>query len=145
MLKCVPSSNSTGCSRRVHVDFDLENAEPARQLLPELRAKFAGKTEIQGIFAPNYGVLFILEAFSAGTTKFSALVYVGQAMRLGTGLMAAIGDDYNDISMLAGVARSAAPRDAPSDGWSRPPAAGARPRPGGRRGLRQPIARRSVK
>jgi Cof subfamily protein (haloacid dehalogenase superfamily) len=92
----------------------IEHPEPAGQLLPELRSRFVGQIEIQGIFAPNYGV-YILEAFSAGTTKFSALVYVGQAMRLGAGMMAAIGDDYNDISMLAGVARSAAPQDAPPD------------------------------
>ena len=92
----------------------LEHPQPAGQLLSELRSRFAGQIEIQGIFAPNYGV-YILEAFSAGTTKFSAMVYVGQAMRLGVGLMAAIGDDYNDISMLTGVARSAAPQDASPD------------------------------
>ncbi len=92
----------------------IEQPEPAQKILPELKAHFAGRIELHCINAPNYGV-YILEAFSGGTTKLSALVYVGQAMRLGTGAMAAIGDDHNDISMLAGVARSAAPQDAPPD------------------------------
>jgi HAD superfamily hydrolase (TIGR01484 family) len=92
----------------------LEEPAPSAQLLPELKGRFAGKIEIQAIHAPNYGV-HIIEAFSGGTTKLSALVYVGQSMRLGTGVMAAIGDDYNDISMLSGVAFSAAPMDSPEE------------------------------
>jgi hydroxymethylpyrimidine pyrophosphatase-like HAD family hydrolase len=90
--------------------------EPGRtdRIVAGLRRQFAGRIEVQAIFAPNYGV-HIVEAFSAGATKFSALVYVGQGHGIGAGAMAAIGDDHNDLSMLRGVKLSAAPADAPPE------------------------------
>ena len=90
----------------------LEQPERTEEVLEVLRKQFGGAAELHAICAPNYGV-HIVECFASGTTKFSALTYVGQGFRLGSAAIAAIGDDHNDISMLAGVAASAAPADSP--------------------------------
>jgi HAD superfamily hydrolase (TIGR01484 family) len=92
----------------------LEEREQAVLLAADLKRHFAARIEVQDIYAPNYE-LHIVEAFAAGTNKFRAMVYVGQARKLGPGAMAAIGDDNNDLAMLRGAKFSAAPADAPDN------------------------------
>jgi hypothetical protein len=90
----------------------LEEPARAAEVVADVRRRFAGRVEAQAIYAPNYD-LHIVEAFAAGANKFTALVYVGQGLRVGAGAMAAVGDDHNDLAMLRGVGLSAAPADAP--------------------------------
>ena len=77
-----------------------------------LRARFAGRLNIRAILAPNYGV-WIVEAHAAGADKLTALKYVAQAVRLGPGHLAAVGDDINDLPMLQGVGLGVAMAQAP--------------------------------
>lgn len=90
----------------------LAEAERAFELVGVLRERFAGRIEVQAVRLHSYR-LHIVEAFAAGANKLTALVYVGQGHRIGRGAMAAIGDDYNDLPLLEGVAFSATTADAP--------------------------------
>jgi hypothetical protein len=101
------------CVRPLRVSV-LEEPRRADQVVQALRQDFAGRIEVQAIFAPSYGV-HIVEAFSAGANKFTALVYVGQGYGIGPSAMAAIGDDRNDLAMLRGVGLSATTADAPAE------------------------------
>ena len=102
-----------GCVRPLRVSV-LEEPDLAKDLVHALREEFAGRIEIQSIFAPNYGV-HIVEAFAHGANKFTAMIYAGQGYGIGPGAMAAIGDDHNDLAMLRGVAFSATTADAPPE------------------------------
>ena len=90
----------------------LAGADEADEVVRLLRRRFAGRVHAQAIHLPVTGV-HIVEAFAPGADKFRALVYVGQGFRIAAAAMAAIGDDYNDLPMLRGVALSAVPADAP--------------------------------
>ncbi|HET6426891.1 MAG TPA: HAD family hydrolase [Phycisphaerae bacterium] len=92
----------------------LDEEAPADRLLARLRRDFAGRIECQRVHLPHAGV-HVVETFRAGATKLTALAHVGQGYRIAPAAMAAIGDDHNDIPMLAGVGLSAAPADAPEE------------------------------
>lgn len=92
----------------------LEDPAHCMALVARWREAFAGRIEIQAIFAPNYGV-HIVESFAAGVSKMTALSYVGQGYKIPAAAMAAIGDDYNDLPMLRGVSLSATTADAPEE------------------------------
>ena len=79
-----------------------------------LREQFAGRIEVQGIHL-RHADLHVVEAFRAGTNKFTAMVYVGQGYRIAPAAMAAIGDDHNDLAMLTGAGVSATTADAPPE------------------------------
>lgn len=87
-------------------------AAGAEPLALELRRRFEGRLNVNAILAPNYGVM-IVEAHAAGADKFSALTYVAQALRVGPGRIAAVGDDINDLAMLRGVGMGVAMPTAP--------------------------------
>ena len=71
-------------------------------LADRLAERFKGRLTIHAILAPNYGVT-VVEAFSPQASKYNAVVYVAQAHKIGTGRIAAIGDDINDLPMVRGV------------------------------------------
>ena len=48
--------------------------------------------------------MVILEAFANETSKWEALKYIAQGHRIGTGAIAAVGDDVNDLPMIRGAA-----------------------------------------
>ena len=83
-------------------------------LVAALRQQFGGRVEAQGIYL-RHADLHIVEAFRAGTNKFTAMVYVGQGDRISPAAMAAIGDDHNDLAMLTGAGVSATTADAPPE------------------------------
>ena len=89
----------------------VEPAE-ARQMAAELSGQFAGQLNVHAILAPNYGVT-IVEAHAVGADKMTALRYVAQPMRVGAGLIAAVGDDINDLPMVRGAGLGAAMSGAP--------------------------------
>ena len=88
----------------------LDDHAPADRFLADLRRDFSGRVQCQRIHLVHHDV-HVVEAFRRGATKLTALIYVGQGYRIGPAEMAAIGDDHNDIPMLAGVGISAAPAD----------------------------------
>ena len=92
----------------------LEAPGAGRPAVETLKRHFAGRIEIQDIYLSHRDV-DIVEAFSAGTDKFTALKYVGQGYRIGPKAFAAIGDDNNDLAMLRGSALSGTPADAPEE------------------------------
>ena len=89
----------------------VEDAE-AREMAAELSSEFAGQLNVHSILAPNYGVM-IVEAHAVGADKMTALRYVAQPMRVGAGLIAAVGDDVNDMPMVSGAGLGAAMGSAP--------------------------------
>ncbi len=89
----------------------LDDGDGAAAAVAELRGRFGGRIEIQAIHLRKTGV-HIAEAFAGGTHKLSAMVYVGQGYRIGPAAMAAIGDDDNDLVLLAGAGLGATPADA---------------------------------
>lgn len=84
----------------------------ARRMAEELSSEFAGQLNVHSILAPNYGVT-IVEAHAVGADKMTALRYVAQPMRVGTGLIVAVGDDVNDLPMVSGAGLGAAMGGAP--------------------------------
>ena len=92
----------------------LEEPGCGRPAVETLKQHFAGRIEIQDIYLSHRDV-DIVEAFSAGTDKFTALQYVGQGHRIGPKAFAAIGDDNNDLAMLRGSGLSGTPGDAPDE------------------------------
>jgi Cof subfamily protein (haloacid dehalogenase superfamily) len=89
----------------------VEDAE-ARRMAAELSRQFAGQLNVHAILAPNYGVT-VVEAHAVGADKMTALRYVAQPMRVGAGLIAAVGDDVNDMPMVRGAGLGAAMGHAP--------------------------------
>jgi len=89
----------------------VEDAE-ARQMAADLSRQFAGQLNVHAILAPNYGVT-VVEAHAIGADKMTALRYVAQPMRVGAGLIAAVGDDVNDLPMVRGAGLGAAMAHAP--------------------------------
>jgi Cof subfamily protein (haloacid dehalogenase superfamily) len=85
---------------------------PRPDLLAELQRRFEPRMTMQTIYVPAYDMT-ILEAFSAGTSKHSALTYVAQASRLGKGQIAAVGDDMNDLAMIQGAGLGVAMPNSP--------------------------------
>jgi Cof subfamily protein (haloacid dehalogenase superfamily) len=75
---------------------------PQPDLLAQLQSRFDSRLTMHSIYVPAYD-LTVLEAFSAGTSKHTALTYLAQASRLGRGQIAAVGDDMNDLSMIHGA------------------------------------------
>jgi hypothetical protein len=102
---------SLPCPLRISV---LEEASACDELVEQWQGQFAGRIEIQAIRAPNYG-LHIVESFAAGVNKFTALEFVGRTLGIAPSDMAAIGDDYNDLAMLAETGISATTADAPQE------------------------------
>lgn len=92
----------------------LEEPGAGRDAAETLKKYFAGRIEIQDIYLSHRDV-DIVEAFSAGTDKFTALQYVSQGYRIAPSAFAAIGDDNNDLPMLRGSGISATPADAPEE------------------------------
>ncbi len=92
----------------------LEEPGCGRPTVETLKRHFAGRIEIQDIYLSHRDV-DIVEAFSAGTDKFTALQYVGQGYRIAPSAFAAIGDDNNDLAMLRGAGLSGTPADAPEE------------------------------
>ena len=84
----------------------------ARRMAAELSSEFAGQLNVHAILAPNYGVT-IVEAHAVGADKMTALRYVAQPMLAGAGLIAAVGDDVNDMPMVGGAGLGAAMASAP--------------------------------
>jgi hypothetical protein len=91
-------------------------AEPqaARAVAGDLMQRFDGRLNVHAILAPNYGVT-VVEAHAAGADKLSAIKYVAQGLRIGTGRIAAVGDDVNDLPMVQGVGLGAAMPHAPPE------------------------------
>lgn len=92
----------------------LEKPGAGRPTVETLIKQFTGRIEIQDIYLSHRDV-DIVETFSAGTDKFTALLYVGQGCRIGPKAFAAIGDDNNDLAMLRGAGISGTPADAPDE------------------------------
>jgi len=90
----------------------VADPKKAPALAERLKERFDGRMNIHPIFAPNYG-LTIVEAFSAGADKFSAVRYVAQALQAGPGQIAAVGDDVNDLAMIRQAGLGAAMAKAP--------------------------------
>lgn len=86
--------------------------DEADPLAAALASRFAGELHVQAIFLPNYGVK-VVEALVPRANKWAALRYVAQGLRLGPGEIAAIGDDVNDLPMIAGAGLGAAMPHAP--------------------------------
>ena len=87
--------------------------EEAGALLDRMQRAFGDRLNIHSILAPNYGV-HIVEAFGRTCSKWEALQYVAQAYRIGSGQIAAVGDDVNDLPMIRGAALGAAMAKAPA-------------------------------
>ncbi|MBS3734434.1 MAG: HAD family phosphatase [Phycisphaerae bacterium] len=84
---------------RVSTVVDVDRAA---DLADRLRQRFDGRLRVHAILAPNYEET-IVEAFSPHASKFEALRYVAQAYEIGPGRIVAVGDDVNDVEMVAGA------------------------------------------
>lgn len=84
----------------------------APELADTLRRRFDGQLNVHAIIAPNYAVM-IVEAHAAEANKETALRYVAQGYGIGPALVAAVGDDINDVPMLRWAGLSAAMPHAP--------------------------------
>ena len=77
----------------------VAEGQAGRELAEKLVDRFRGRLNVHRILAPNYGVT-IVEAFTDGADKYSALRYVAQARRVPRSRIVAVGDDVNDIEMI---------------------------------------------
>lgn len=84
----------------------------APELTARLAEQFRDRLNIYSLYVPAYDFT-VVEALSATATKLSGLTYVAQAMRVGAGAMVAVGDDMNDLAMVAGAGLGVAMPQAP--------------------------------
>ena len=94
---------------RISAVVDPAGAPPLERFLKD---RFDGQLEVHAILAPNYGVT-IVEAFAAGANKFTGVRYVAQGHRIPASKIVAVGDDVNDIPLLAGAGLGVAMPHAP--------------------------------
>lgn len=75
--------------------------EPAAgpELALRMARSFDKRLNVHSIYAPNYDVT-VVEAFAAACSKWSALVYVAQGLRVAPSEIVAVGDDVNDLPMI---------------------------------------------
>ena len=90
----------------------LEEPGKGRPIVEALKKHFGNRIVVQDIYLSHREV-DIVEAFSAGTDKFTALVYLAQGFHISPHEFAAIGDDNNDLVMLQKSGLSGTPSDAP--------------------------------
>ena len=101
-IRQVPSLGNPALPPCLRINAVTDAVASAGLLAEQLKERFAGRLNIQSILAPNYGVM-IVEAHSPAADKFKAITYVAQAHKLPPSAIAAIGDDVNDVPMLAGA------------------------------------------
>jgi hypothetical protein len=89
-------------------------AERAKALEAAMKRRFEGRLNVHSILAPNYGV-HVVEAFAPGVSKWTGVRYVAQAYRIGPGGIVAVGDDVNDVPMLAGAGLGVAMPQSPPE------------------------------
>lgn len=77
----------------------LADPVAAGGLTADLVARFEGRLNVHSIHAPNYGVT-VVEAFALTTSKWTAIQYLAQGMRVPAGRIVAVGDDVNDLPMI---------------------------------------------
>lgn len=101
-VRPVPSLGNAALPPCLRINAVTDAVASAAALAGQLKQRFAGRLNIQSILAPNYGVM-IVEAHAPAADKFKALTYVAQANKLPPSAIAAVGDDVNDVPMLAGA------------------------------------------
>lgn len=95
---------------RVHAVVDADEAGP---LAERLGRRFGRRLTLHPIAVPAYGVT-VIEAHAAGATKWTAIQYLLQGLRLTPRDVIAVGDDVNDMDMLRRAACGAAMAPAPA-------------------------------
>ncbi len=100
---------------RINAVAPVDKAASLAQLL---RERFEGRLNIHSLLAPNYGV-HVVEAFHPKADKFRAVTYIAQGLRIPASAIAAIGDDVNDIPMIANAGIGATFPTAPKEVRSR--------------------------
>ncbi len=93
------SSDDMAVPLRIH---SLINPEKVDGIIERMQQRFDGQLYIHAIYAPNYEVT-ILEAFSIKANKWTGLSYIAQGLRIPPSRIVAVGDDINDLPMLAGA------------------------------------------
>jgi hydroxymethylpyrimidine pyrophosphatase-like HAD family hydrolase len=77
--------------------------------LPELQTlldeRFASRTYYNAMYSPYYDC-YVIEVFTAGTSKWAGIQHLAQAMKIGEDQVIAIGDEINDVEMLRGASLS---------------------------------------
>jgi 5-amino-6-(5-phospho-D-ribitylamino)uracil phosphatase len=101
-VKSFSSSPTEKIPHILRINVVVDNIAHGRRVESELGKHFTEELNVHSILAPNYGVV-ILEAFTNETSKWEALKYIAQGHRIGTGAIAAVGDDVNDIPMIRGA------------------------------------------
>lgn len=95
----VPSLARNGQTPEVlRINAAVEPAA-AGAMAKDLAEQFAGRLNVHSILAPNYGVT-VVEAFALTASKWSAITYLAQGLRIGAGEIVAVGDDVNDLPMI---------------------------------------------
>ena len=104
----------------------IEEPESSGQLLVDLAAAFPdGQVKFNQIYAPNYG-LHVVECFSPEVNKWHGLSRLMQRWNARPGEVVAVGDDVNDLEMIAraglGIAMgNAVPAVKAAARWQAPP------------------------
>ncbi len=79
----------------------IERPDRIEQTLADLRAEFSpDEAKINSIYAPNYG-LHVVECFASQVNKWHGIMQLAGRMGLFPAEIATIGDDVNDIEMIA--------------------------------------------
>ena len=73
---------------------------PPEDLAQRLARRFDGRLIVRPIEAPNLG-LTLLEAFCPDVDKFLGVQYLAQSYRIPPGQIVCVGDDVNDLGMIA--------------------------------------------
>lgn len=78
----------------------VDGGDGAAGLEADLGARADGHFQFRRIHAPNLGV-DLVECFAPSVSKWAGIRYVAQGLRIARRDIVAVGDDVNDLSMLA--------------------------------------------
>jgi len=98
----------------LRINAVVDGVDRAESLCRNMQDRFGDRLNIHKIFVPNYDV-WIVEAFSTLADKWASVRYVAQAHRIGSGQIAVVGDDVNDLPMIRGAGLGAAMPQAPPE------------------------------
>lgn len=85
----------------------ITTPERAEELVDRLDRCTDGQLRTHKIFAPNFGNV-VVECFAPRADKWTGIRYVAQGLRIAAPEVVTVGDDINDVPMLAGAGLGAA-------------------------------------
>jgi Cof subfamily protein (haloacid dehalogenase superfamily) len=105
-MTCEPSNGIPAEHRERVVRLGIiVNSPEQPEVTAAMKTTFEGRSWSHAMYSPYFDC-WVLELFTAGTSKWAGVQYMAKAMGWGEDRVIAIGDEINDVEMLEGAALS---------------------------------------